>query len=106
MAAVVRTAHGQLHDAHTHYNDHVEQMLNKLAFMVGLHVVACEKCEKKTELPPPYVLKARLYRLSRSLRLQCKAMPHRWKLTLMTSDQVKTKIMTNKTSWDEFLTQY
>lgn len=106
MAAVVRTAHGQFHDAHTHYNNHVQSMLNKLAFLVGLHIVACEKCQKKTALPPPYVLKARLYRLSRSLRLQVKAGPHRWKLTLMTSDQVKTDVLANPVRWKEFLNQY
>lgn len=107
MAAVVRTAHGQFHDAHTHYNNHVKQMLNKLAFLVGLHIVACKECQdRKDPMPPPYVLKARLYRLSRSLRLQVKAGPHRWKLTLMTSDQVKTDILANDGRMQEFLNQY
>lgn len=107
MAAVVRTAHGQFHDAHTHYNNHVKQMLNKLAFLVGLHIVACKECQdRKDPMPPPYVLKARLYRLSRSLRLQVKAGPHRWKLTLMTSDQVKTDVLANPVRWKEFLNQY
>jgi hypothetical protein len=106
IAAVVRAGRGQFHDAHTHYNTHVRGMLNKLALTIIAHMVACEECQKKTELPPPYALKARLYRLSRSLRLQVKSMPHRWKLTLMTSDQVRTDILGNPVRWQEFLTQY
>jgi hypothetical protein len=106
MAAVVRAADGQFHDAHTHYNTHVRGMLNKLALVVISHIVACEECQSKTELPPPYVLKQRLYRLSRSLRLQTKARPRRWKITLMTSDQVRTDVLANPLTWSEFLKHY
>jgi len=106
MAAVVRAANGQFHDAHTHYNQQVLGMLNKLALAVISHIVACEECQKKTKMPPPYVLKERLYRLSRSLRLQVKAGPRRWKLTLMTSDQVRTDVLGNPVRWKEFLDHY
>jgi hypothetical protein len=81
-------------------------MLNKLALAVISHIVACEECQKKTKMPPPYVLKERLYRLSRSLRLQVKAGPRRWKLTLMTSDQVRTDVLGNPVRWKEFLNHY
>lgn len=91
MASVVKKSGGQFHNTHTLYNRHVKGILNKLSIKIVSHLSACEKCQQKKKIPPPYVLKGRLYRLSWYLRVQTLSPPRLWKSSLMTADTIRAK---------------
>lgn len=106
MAVVAKKADGQFHDAHTNYNENALKVLEKLTVKLVKHQVTCDECKGKDKVPPPYGIKAKLYRLSRFLRVQVTARPRRWKTSWMTSDQVRTDIMANPVRKKEFLETY
>jgi len=106
MAAVAKKAGGQFHDSHTNYNENALQVLEKLTVKLVKHQMSCDQCKSKLEVPPPYEIKAKLYRLSRYFRTQVLARPRRWKAPWMTSDQVRTDIVANPVKKKAFLEAY
>ncbi|HEY6642891.1 AHH domain-containing protein [Povalibacter sp.] len=93
MTACVEQAGGQFHDSHTHYSDAVLDILDKVYMKLAAHQDSCKECEGKTEIDPPYVLKARLYLLSKYLRMQVRLKPGVWKNPWITSDRFKNDLM-------------
>lgn len=70
VAAAVRAAGGQFHDAHVDYSDNVLGLLNKIALALGDHFFSdCPDCkEPKKKFSPPFAIKKRLYAVSGFLR--------------------------------------
>lgn len=93
MTACVEQAGGQFHDSHTKYSSAVLDILDKVHVRLSEHQDACEECASKTEIYPPYVLKARLYLLSAYLRSQVRHKPGTWKEPWITSDRFKNDLM-------------
>ena len=93
MTACCEQAQGQFHDSHTKYSSAVKDILNKVCVKLSLHQDACTKCESKTDIYPPYVLKVRLYLLSQYLRTQVRFKPGSWKNPWITSDRFKDEMM-------------
>jgi hypothetical protein len=89
MTACVDKAGGQFHDSHTKYSTAVLSVLDKIESRLRAHQDSCEECKSKTELYPPYILKTRLYMLSKFLRSQVRVKPGVWKSTWITSDRFK-----------------
>src|SRR3990172_5121974 len=85
VAAVSAKAGGQFHDTHEQYNRAVEKLLTKIYDAVTVH--ECALCEEKTEVPPPYVIKERLYALSHYLRSQLQGTPGVWRRPWFASDR-------------------
>jgi hypothetical protein len=84
VAAVSARAGGQFHDSHKEYSRSVKKLLNKIHEVVTLH--ECHLCKEKTEVPPPYTVKLRLYALSEYFRTQLNGSPHKWRQPWFTSD--------------------
>jgi hypothetical protein len=106
IAAVAKLTRAQFHDAHTNYNENALKVLEKLTVKLIKHQVLCEECKSKTSVPPPYMIKAKLYRLSKYFRSQCQLHPKSWKAPWMASDQVNTDILSDSTKKRAFMDTY
>jgi hypothetical protein len=89
VAACSSAVGGQFHDAHTEYNKKVRTLLNKIAVEIGIHQAECELCKNKTgnEIPPPYFIKPRLYKLSNYFKTNLTLEPSGWRRPWFTSDR-------------------
>jgi A nuclease family of the HNH/ENDO VII superfamily with conserved AHH len=87
VAACSKVAKGQFHDAHTNYNDSVLSLLNKIATKLEAHQCGCDECKSKSEVPPPYAIKQRLYKLSTYFRFNLISSPNRWRRPWFSSDR-------------------
>ena len=89
VAAACKVTRAQFHDTHEAYSNNVKDLLNKIEAKVLAHQENCEDCAGKLgqEVPPPYVIKARLYAISAALRERVVGMPAAWKLPWFTSDR-------------------
>ncbi len=97
MCACVVKAGGQFHDSHTGYSEKVLAYLNKLHRALVVHQDACQECQSKDKIPPPYPLKNRLYQASIELRGFLKTIPGGiWKLPWCTSDRFKADLLKHK----------
>jgi hypothetical protein len=96
MAAVAKKVGGQFHDSHDHYNKNALKVLEEQTAKLSAHQPGCDICKKADKLPPPYQIKAKLYRLSSYLRTKTLGGPAGWKLAWFTSDQVRTDIFGDK----------
>jgi hypothetical protein len=85
VAAVSARTGGQFHDTHKEYNEAVRKLLNKIREAVTLH--ECHLCKEKTSVPPPYMVKLRLYALSEYFRTQLNGSPRKWRQPWFTSDR-------------------
>jgi A nuclease family of the HNH/ENDO VII superfamily with conserved AHH len=103
MIGAIVTARAQFHDAHTTYNENARDILDKLATTLCVHPDYCKLCEKKRKIPPPYSVKAKLYKTSKWLKQKLLWPPEAWKLPWITSDRFKD-FMTRKRN--EFLDAY
>jgi hypothetical protein len=108
VAAVSKVAGGQFHDAHAQYSSAVLQLLNKISFELFTHQDVCKKCEKKCgdEIPPPYLIKERLYNLSAYLRGQLKSNPLAWRRPWFTSDRWRDEAFTGAEPSSAFVEAY
>jgi hypothetical protein len=106
MAAVAKKAKGQFHDTHKFYNENALEVLEKQTVRLMNHQVKCRDCRGAKKVPPPYEIKAKLYRLSEYFRTQTLAPPSGWKLPWVTSDQVHTDIMSVPPKKRQFLKAY
>jgi hypothetical protein len=70
VAAATKASGGQFHDAHTLYSGRVLGLLNKIATLLGSHLLSsCPECGKDdTPLLPPFDVKERFYAISGFLR--------------------------------------
>lgn len=99
MMACVKKAGGQFHDSHTSYNEAVLDLLNNFMLLLMVHQDSdCEYCKAKAggEVYPPFVIKARLYVLSRYLRTKLSTAPGNWKMPWCTSDKFKEILIKEK----------
>lgn len=89
VAACAKVAKGQFHDAHTEYNDSVRDLLNAIAVELKHHQCHCKLCQDElgSEVPPPYLIKGRLYHLSRYLKANLTLTPSRWRRPWFASDR-------------------
>lgn len=108
MAVVAKKAGGQFHDTHTEYNKNALKVLEKGATRLYNHQVDCDDCQtaKKNKVPPPYAIKARLYRLSKYFRQKTQDPPSKWKGPWWTSDQVNTDIFSDPYTKRKFRSLY
>jgi hypothetical protein len=97
VAACVKATGGQFHDAHAQYNEAVRKLMNKAAVKLKLHQANCPKCKDKQgqEIPPPYLIKQRLYKLSNYLRTQLTLPPEQWRRPWFTSDRWRDVVFEN-----------
>ncbi|RKH47403.1 AHH domain-containing protein [Corallococcus sicarius] len=91
-ASVVKVAGGQFHDTHVDYSEKVQEELDKLTVAFFSHLKVCEDCKKKSELPPPYLVKDRLYAFSEYLKGQLLAPPSAWESPWFASDSLQKAI--------------
>jgi hypothetical protein len=96
MRACVAKVGGQFHDSHTKYNAAVLDILDEIHVKLAVHQDGCGDCKNKKKIYPPYVLKARLYVLSRYLRTKLRMRPGKWKIPWFTSDKFKDTMMKNQ----------
>lgn len=96
VMSVVKRTKRQFHDAHPEYNDQVKDLLDKIATALLDHQVGCKECSKKDKIPPPYMIKKRLYNLSKWLEGQLTGSPSGWKAVYMTSDKWKSELLASK----------
>ena len=98
VAAAVKKTSAQFHDVHVEYSEKVMAALNAISVGLRKHQTFCEDCKSKTEVPPPYRVKLRLYNISRNLKGRLMVSnPSHWKLPWVTSDKWKAEIL-NPTS--------
>lgn len=95
VAACAKVTKGQFHDAHTEYSKSVLKLLNKIAKKLNYHQCGCKLCESKTEVPPPYLIKQRLYNLSRYFRFNLTLSPSRWRRPWFASDRWRDVVFKN-----------
>jgi len=100
VAAVSSKAGGQFHDAHTQYSDSVKRLLNKIHQTVSVH--ECTLCQEKTEVPPPYMVKNRLYALSLYLRSQLQGPPSTWRRPWFASDRWRDAVFSGQDQRETF----
>jgi hypothetical protein len=103
VAAVVRVAGAQFHDAHTKYSAAVEDFLNKISDRLCRH--ECDLC-KSDEISPPSRIKNRLYAVSDYLRGQVEAEPAAWKRPWFTSDRWRDGAFSGTTPSSAFVAAY
>jgi hypothetical protein len=108
VAAVSKVTGAQFHDAHEQYSDAALKLLNKIAKKLFMHQDVCEQCEKKDggKIPPPYMIKERLYNLSAYFRRQTKANPQFWKRPWFASDRWRKQAFSGPRPSNEFLDAY
>ncbi len=92
VAAAAKAAGGQFHDGHIDYNRAVEKLLNKIYAVLLAHQETCEDCQSETEVPPPYLIKQRLYNLSKYFKTQLTGPPGAWRRPWFTSDRWRNEI--------------
>ena len=69
VAAATKAIEAQFHDTHTRYNGEVLETLNAIATALLSHLNGdCKQCGTKSSVPPPYIVKKRLYMISKALR--------------------------------------
>jgi hypothetical protein len=100
VAAVVRVAGGQFHDAHTKYSSAVEDLLNKISDILAKH--ECNICQNP-QISPPARIKERLYGISGYLRGQVEGLPAAWKRPWFTSDRWRDDAFTGNKPSQAFL---
>ncbi|QSQ24076.1 AHH domain-containing protein [Pyxidicoccus parkwayensis] len=105
-ASVVKVAGGQFHDTHTIYSEKVQETLDKIAVSLFAHVDVCEECQKKDELPPPYLVKDTLYAISAYLRPILQGHPSTWKSPWFASDKLRDEIFSGSTVSKGFMDAY
>jgi hypothetical protein len=103
VAAAIKVTQGQFHDTHTRYSDKVLGILNKLAAMLASHLLSnCPDCGTEAKVPPPWVLKLRLYNISLELRGRVGGGYTEWKAPWFTSDHWGNVIFNTRDLYDEF----
>jgi hypothetical protein len=103
VAAVVKVAEGQMHDAHTKYSAAVEELLNKIAALLMQH--ECDSC-KANDINPPFRIKSRLYAVSAELKNQVTSAPMAWKRPWFTSDRWRDDAFDNDKPSRAFMEAY
>jgi A nuclease family of the HNH/ENDO VII superfamily with conserved AHH len=110
VAACVKATGRQFHDAHTQYNTAVLKLMNKIAEKLEFHQAHCKKCEAKSggKIPPPYLIKQRLYNLSNYFKQNLCASPSSWRRPWFTSDRWRDVVFKNnaETPCSEFMDAY
>ncbi len=89
VAGACKVTGAQFHDTHSNYSEHVLNNLKKISVALAVHMDTCEICkqEGKTEVPPPYRIKRRLFAFSGRLRQYVTGFPPQWKRPWFTSDR-------------------
>ena len=105
-ASVVKVAGGQFHDTHAIYSERVQRALDKLAVTLIAHVDACKECEQKKELPPPYLIKDKLYAISAYLKPILQGHPSTWKSPWFVSDKLRDEIFSGSKVSKDFMDAY
>jgi len=97
VAACCSAVGGQFHDAHAEYNESVRELLNKIATEINNHQCHCKLCLEKMgkEIPPPYFIKARLYKLSHYFKTNLSMEPDAWRRPWFTSDRWRNVVFKN-----------
>ena len=110
VAACVKVTGGQFHDGHCDYNEAVQKLMNKIALKLQIHQAHCKLCEKKQgkKIPPPYLIKQRLYNLSGYFRQQLTKHPQGWRRPWFTSDRWREVVFKNNAekACKEFMEAY
>ena len=91
MLAVADRTRRQFHDRHKDYSAEVRQFLDKILQAFATHrKKKCEVCgDPKKKLPPPYIIKKRVYNLSKFLRTRVRWPVRKKCLPWITSDRFK-----------------
>ncbi|RKH07415.1 hypothetical protein D7V97_21360 [Corallococcus sp. CA053C] len=105
-ASVVKVAGGQFHDTHTFYSWKLRAMLDKLALIFFSHLDDCKECQEKKELPPPYLIKDRLYAISAHLKPILQGHPNAWKNPWFASDKLRDEIFSGSKVSTDFMDAY
>jgi hypothetical protein len=88
VAGACKAASGQFHDTHeTPYSASVRKNLANIVTALAFHFDNCEDCKSKTEVPPPFRIKRRLFALSQKLRGFVIGPPGAWKKPWFTSER-------------------
>jgi hypothetical protein len=88
VAGACKAADGQFHDSHERpYSASVRKELLKMVTAMASHLDTCPLCKDKTEIPPPYRMKRRLYAFSKRLRMCVTGSPGAWKDVWFTSEK-------------------
>jgi len=107
VAAVTKVANGQFHDTHTEYSSEVLRVLNKIAFALMEHQDNCKECKSKKTIPPAFMVKIRLYAMSRWLKKQVTSYPSEWRAPYFASDTWRDIVFTSdKTMYKKFLSSW
>jgi len=105
-AAVSKATKSQFHDAHTEYNESAKKLLNKIATVLFAHQDFCDDCKSKSEIPPPFLIKERLYNISAYLKGQVLGVPQAWKRPWMASDRWREAAFLGGDIKPEFIDAY
>lgn len=98
VAACCKAMQGQFHDEHSVYNENVRALLNLIAEYVSFHQVFCQECQKKfQEIPPPFIIKTRLYNISQYLRRRVTGNPQGWVRPWFTSNRWRDEVFGSAT---------
>jgi hypothetical protein len=88
VAGACKAASGQFHDSHERpYSAAVRKNLGNIVTALAFHFDNCPDCKEKTEVPPPFRIKRRLYALSQKLRGFVIGPPGAWKKPWFTSER-------------------
>ena len=89
----MKAAGGVFHDRHTEYSGAVKKLLNKISTRLFSHLKCnCPICGDSDEVPPPYMIKSRLYRLSRYFKMRLRGKIIKMKRPWATSDKWKGRM--------------
>jgi hypothetical protein len=108
VAGACRISSAQFHDTHANYSENVLELLNKIAAAITAHQEKCEDCAGKLgqEVPPPYLVKNRLYGISDALKVRVLGIPVAWKDPWFTSDRWAEVVFKGTQVSEEFCLAY
>lgn len=110
VAACVKATGGQFHDTHEDYSESVLKLLNKIAEKLAFHQANCKLCQESgvSEIPPPYIIKQRLYNLSTYFKQQLTSSPNAWRRPWFSSGRWRDVVFKNnaETPCQAFLDAY
>jgi hypothetical protein len=96
VAACSKALNGQFHDEHSKYNDKVRDLLNLIAEILFFHQTICKQCHGKFEkIPPPFIIKTRLYNISAYLKRRVTGNPQGWVRPWFTSNRWRDDVFGN-----------
>jgi len=102
VAAASVAGKAQFHDTHENYSERVLKLLNKISSALRSHLQGKCSCSSEDKVPPPLMVKIRLYAISQFLRGELRREFKRRRPCWYTSDRWVKEIYQSESSFRRF----